>query len=64
MFEDPSRNDFSIDKLNDASGERKNSVIPNTYPKYNKLSKFNSDAIFLKLVVKREWAYSSNIMDM
>ena len=30
IFEDPSCNDFSIDKANDASGERKSSVIPKT----------------------------------
>jgi hypothetical protein len=64
MFEDPSRNDFSIDKANDASGERNNSVIPKTYPKYSTLSKFNSEVIVLNTVLKRECAYNNNIIDM
>jgi hypothetical protein len=63
-FEDPSPNDFSIDKTNDASGERKTSVIPKIYPKYNKLSIFNSDEKFLNKVLKREFAYNSNVMQM
>jgi hypothetical protein len=63
-FADPSRNDFSTDKTSDASGERKISVIPKIYPKYNKLSTFNSDEKFLNNVLKRECAYNNNVIDM
>ena len=61
---EPSRNGFSIDSTNDATGELNNSVIAKTYPKYNTLSKFNSELTFLNTVLKREHAYNNKTIEM